>query len=109
MQIHPELMHLVHTRGMSSHPSTVGARDQIHAHFLEHLDRCEVPRPKLDNRDRYLLIAAIDYAVVIATTMPVAEAQAYMATVIAALLLEAGFEVVLDDDDSHGTGFRPEG
>ena len=104
MQIHPELMHIVHTQGMSSHPSVVGARDQIHAHFLEHLNLCGVPMPVLDNRDRYLLIAAIDYAVNIVMTLPVSEARSYMATVIAALLLEAGFEVVLDDDDSDRPG-----
>lgn len=105
MRIHPELMHVVQTPGMSSHPSIVGARDQIHAHFLEHLVTCEVPKPALDNRDRYLLIAALDYATSYFMETPTRhEGQAYMATVIAALLLEAGFEVVLDDDDSDGPG-----
>lgn len=102
MQIHPEMMHLVHARGMSSHPSVVGARDQIHAHFLDHLARCEVPDPHLEDRDRYLMIAAIDYAVAIAKALPIAEAEGYLATVVAALLLEAGYEAVFDDNDRDG-------
>lgn len=102
VQIHPDMMFLVHQRGMSSHPSVVAVRDQLHAGFLQHIEKCEVPEPKLTaDRDRLLVIAAMDYAIAIAGVLDYPGAQQHIATVVAALLLEAGFEATIDDSNDR--------
>lgn len=91
MKVHPDLMGDV-TRAASPHPSIVAVRDQVYANFLAGIDRCGISS-RLTNRDRYLAIAVIDYCAASYREMAGGVADGYIATVVAALLLEAGGEL----------------
>jgi hypothetical protein len=110
MNLEPAMMALVAQRGLSTHPSVVAVRDQVHALFLDYLKAAEVPSPTmLSTRDRYLIASSMTYALGIARVLG-EEAAGNVAILIAALLVEVGFQVVLDDDDgdtdSNGPGLH---